>query len=146
MRGLGLPLTNPQERCAPLTTFLPPASNIFHAPGQANGHGRPEWNVPLDTVITITVSPKAIRLVRELNLDLARFARSEVAHPHGLVRYASLEQGISLESKLSAECEVLMSVTYSPRQGISICDVTREPIADRTKPCGRHSPSGISKL
>lgn len=73
-----------------------------------------EWNVPVNTVITITVSPKAELLLKDLHLDLRNYARSEIAHPRGLVLYMSQEEGIGIESKLHNGCEVVMSVTYQP--------------------------------
>lgn len=76
--------------------------------------GNAEWNVPIDTVVTITVTPKGTLLVQDLNLDLTQYARSEIAHPAGLVRYISLEDGVGIESKLEDRCEVVMSVTYQP--------------------------------
>lgn len=76
--------------------------------------GKIEWNVPVDTVITITVSPKVKLLVRDLRLDLRQYGRSEIAHPRGLVNYINLDDGVGIEAKLEDGCEVVLSVTYQP--------------------------------
>ncbi|MBC8029020.1 MAG: hypothetical protein H7Z16_02830 [Pyrinomonadaceae bacterium] len=73
-----------------------------------------DWDVPVNTVLTITVTPKAELLIKDLQLDLQNYARSEIAHPRGLVLYVSQEEGIGIESKLEDGCEVVMSVTYQP--------------------------------
>ncbi|HSS22565.1 MAG TPA: hypothetical protein VLL54_21010 [Pyrinomonadaceae bacterium] len=73
-----------------------------------------EWDVPINTVVSITVSPKADLLIRDLHLDLQEYGRSELAHPQGLIRYVSAEDGVQIESKLQDGCEVVMSITYTP--------------------------------
>jgi hypothetical protein len=73
-----------------------------------------DWDVPVNTVVTITVTPKAKLLIKDLHLDLRNYARSEIAHPRGLVLYVSQEDGIGIESKLEDGCEIVMSVTYQP--------------------------------
>jgi hypothetical protein len=79
--------------------------------GESSGAG---WDVPVDTVITVTVSPKHTVLIRDLGLELNTFARSEIAHPRGLIRYLNLKEGVSIESKFEDNCEVVLEIVYQP--------------------------------
>jgi hypothetical protein len=109
-------LKNPKNSSPPDYIYEADNENIIvrYSTDLCNRSGKVEWNVPVDTVITITVSPKAKLLVRDLHLDLRQYGRSEIAHPRGLVDYINLDDGVGIESKLEDGCEVVLSVTYQP--------------------------------
>lgn len=53
------------------------------------------WNVPRDTVISITVAPKIKLLLSELQINLQRFKKTEESPLPGYLLYTNEEEGIT---------------------------------------------------
>lgn len=72
------------------------------------------WNVPPDTVLTITVSSRKEQKVSDLKLDLNKYKiiREQSGHLPEVIYYVNEEEGISLESR--ENLDVVLSITYSP--------------------------------
>ncbi len=74
-----------------------------------------EWNVPRDTVVSFTVSPKAKLPITDLKLDTANYKRVLDHHVQGIVYYFNKEQGIRIETRqLEGGREDVNSITYEP--------------------------------
>jgi hypothetical protein len=70
------------------------------------------WNVPPDSVISIEVTPKAITLVKDLQLDKAKYQRRQSTHPEDISDYENLEDGIVVHTILNNGCEEVISIVY----------------------------------
>jgi hypothetical protein len=78
--------------------------------------GVPEaWNVQRDTVISLTVYPKATLIITSLQLDRTKYRRARDPHVGTIVYYINEEDGIRIEaSALEGEIEEVRSITYMP--------------------------------
>ena len=76
---------------------------------------RDGWNVPPDTVLTITVSSRKEQTVSDLELDLNKYKIiRESGHLPGGIYYANEEEGISIESR--DKLDVVLGITYGPTE------------------------------
>ncbi len=74
-----------------------------------------EWDVPRDTVVSFTVSPKTKLLVAGLKLDETKYKRALDYHVQGVVYYSNREEGIRIETRLvEREDEFVDSISYEP--------------------------------
>lgn len=74
-----------------------------------------EWSVPRDTVISLTVHPKAKPSVADLKLDETKYKRVLDSHVQGIVYYFNKEDGIRIETHvLASGGEDVSSMTYQP--------------------------------
>jgi hypothetical protein len=73
------------------------------------------WNVPRDTVTSVTVSPKAKMLIDGLKLDKTKYERQRDPHLEGIVYYISREEGVFIQARvLEGGVEDVDSITYQP--------------------------------
>jgi hypothetical protein len=56
------------------------------------------WNVPRDTVVRITISPKKPVAIRELNLDLKEYERITDKHLPGIIYYNNAKEGVHIQT------------------------------------------------
>jgi hypothetical protein len=85
--------------------------NVVYSDGGC-AKGQPsEWNVPLGTVIGITVYPQTKRMLSDLRIDLNRFEKFVNPHNPDSVFYNNDEEGISIGTKSNGEVVV---VQYLP--------------------------------
>jgi hypothetical protein len=68
------------------------------------------WNVPPETVLRVTVSPKKETYLEDLGLDESRYKKIDDPHIGGLLTYADEERGVSI--KISYER--LVNTQYGP--------------------------------
>jgi hypothetical protein len=74
-----------------------------------------DWNVPRDTVISFTVSPRAKLLLADLKLDETKYKRVLGFHVQGIIYYFNKEDGVRIETRvLDGEGEDVNSITYEP--------------------------------
>ena len=74
-----------------------------------------EWNVPPDTVVSISVYPKKKLLIADLRLDKARYKRLGDPHVAGIVHYTNEDEGVRIDASVSeGENEEVNSMTYTP--------------------------------
>src|SRR5207247_1074074 len=67
------------------------------------------WNVPLDTVISLSVYPKVKLHISELNVDLTKYQKS-MDHLPDLITYTNIEEGFAF----NVSNEVVMEFFYQP--------------------------------
>ena len=85
--------------------------NVVYSDGGC-AKGQPsEWNVPLDTVIGITVYPQTKLMLSDLRIDLNRFEKFINPHNPDSVSYNNEEAGISIGTRSNGEVIV---VQYLP--------------------------------
>jgi len=88
---------------------------VFYSTGQCKESPSNDWNVPRDTVLSITVYPNAKLLVDDLKLDEMKYERVLDYHVQGVVYYFSKEDGVRISaSQLQKEGEDVNSITYEP--------------------------------
>lgn len=71
------------------------------------------WDVPTDTVIRITVTPKPDVYLKSLHLDETQYRRVEDPHISGLVSYVSEDSGVIIQSRY----DKVIAVIYGPASG-----------------------------
>lgn len=85
--------------------------NVGYSDG-ACGKGQPsEWNVPLGTVIGITIYPQTKLMLSDLTIDLSRFEKFINPHNPDSVFYNDDENGISIGTQSNGE---VVKVYYHP--------------------------------
>ena len=73
-----------------------------------------KWNVPVDTVLKLTVYPQRTILVRDLHLSRASYPRTPEAHPENWVHYINDKDGVTVNAMISLGREKVMSFVYEP--------------------------------
>jgi hypothetical protein len=88
---------------------------VFYSAGPCKESPLNDWNVPRDTVLSITVHPNAKLLVDDLKLDKMKYERVLDYHVQGVVYYFSKEDGVRISARLlEKEGEDVDSITYDP--------------------------------
>lgn len=88
--------------------------DVLYSAGPCKPSGVERWNVAVDTVIKVIVTPKTTVLIRALRPDAGKFSRTQDAHPENWVHYWNLEDGITIDALLVDGCEEVISLTYQP--------------------------------
>jgi hypothetical protein len=70
------------------------------------------WNVPIDTVLEIHVTPMTTVLLHELDFDLDKYNKAESTHPEDVYYYLNSEDGIMIQTRVRGERETVTSITY----------------------------------
>jgi hypothetical protein len=88
---------------------------VFYSAGPCNKGVPQRWNVPLDTVISVTFQPRAKLLLSDLGLDRTKYRREREPHTDRVVYYFNKEDGIRISTReLEGEGEDVYSITYEP--------------------------------
>lgn len=88
---------------------------VFYSAGRCKEGASDDWNVPRDTVVSITVHPNAKQLVDDLKLDKMKYERVGDYHVQSVVYYFSKEDGVRVSARvLEKEGEDVDSITYEP--------------------------------
>lgn len=89
---------------------------VFYSAGQCKQSQSNDWNVPRDTVVSITVHPNAKLLVEDLKLDKMKYERVADYHVQAVVYYFSKEDGVRISARSfdKKEGEEVDSITYEP--------------------------------
>src|SRR6266850_2314540 len=87
---------------------------VMYSEGSCKPSLEGQWNVPVDTVLSITVFPQTKVLVSTLRLDERTFSRAQEAHPENWLYYVSPEKGVMVHAMQINGCEEVMSITYRP--------------------------------
>jgi hypothetical protein len=85
---------------------------VFYSGGSCKKGVSEEWNVPADTVLSITVHPNAKLLVDSLKLDKSKYRREGDPHADLIVYYVNKEEGIRVEARMLEEGEDVDNITY----------------------------------
>jgi hypothetical protein len=106
---------------------------VFYSADRCKEGGANDWNVPRDTVLSITFHPTAKLLVDDLRLDKAKYERVPDFHVQSVVYYFNKEEGIRISARvLEKEGEDMSSITYEPAAKDSYlkCSTSIAPNAD----------------
>ncbi len=87
---------------------------VLYSQGACEPSLEGQWNVPAETVLSITVFPQTIVLVNSLRLDNTIYKRSQEVHPENWAWYVSSDTGVMVHTLLKNGCEEVMSITYRP--------------------------------
>src|SRR6266496_2215459 len=88
---------------------------VFYSAGQCKEGTSNVWNVPRDTVLSLTVHPNAKLLVDDLRLDKTKYERVPDYHVQSVVYYFNKEEGVRISARaLEREGENVDSITYEP--------------------------------
>jgi hypothetical protein len=87
------------------------AVSVLYASGPpCDSDAGSQWKAPIDTVVSITVSPKNRVLLSELKTDLTTYVRLTGIHRPNIVTYLNNQDGIRIETFQ----DEVMSITYFP--------------------------------
>jgi hypothetical protein len=87
---------------------------VFYSAGPCKKGVSEEWNVPRDTVISITIHPNAKLPVASLKLDLTKYRKERDPHADLIVYYVNADEGIRVEARALLDGEDVDSITYGP--------------------------------
>jgi hypothetical protein len=87
---------------------------VFYAAGPCKKGVSEEWNVPRDTVISITVHPNAKLPVASLKLDMTKYRKERDPHADLIIYYVNADEGIRVEARALPDGEDLDSITLGP--------------------------------
>jgi hypothetical protein len=86
--------------------------SVWYSPGFCEKVVSEVWNVPRDTVISVTVYPKTKLMIADLQLDKSKYKKAHDSHVEVIIRYTNEEEGISIETRTYEE--MVISITYGP--------------------------------
>jgi hypothetical protein len=96
------------ERCKCL--YKSDAENVFIEYTRATCGKGGSWNVPPDTVITVTVYPKKNQKIAEFQVSDTKFKKTQDLHMGNILYYDNEEEGLLIEA--DAYSNDVRSVTY----------------------------------
>jgi len=102
-----------------------------------------QWNVPADTLLSITVFPQTTVLVSSLRLHKGTYSRSQETHPDNWLYYVSPEKGVMVHAMQNNGCEEVMSITYRPNkkdEGWRCSTVPKQPTETHITPVPMTQP------
>lgn len=89
--------------------------SIWYSDGPCKKGVSELWNVPKDTVLSITTYPKRKMSISDLNLDPAKYRRIRDPHLDEIVEYVNDDDGVQIEaSAMMGRIEMVTSITYRP--------------------------------
>jgi len=87
---------------------------VFYSAGPCKKGVSEEWNVPENTVISITVHPNAKLFVESLKLDKSKYRREGDTHTDLVVYYINQQEGVRISARMLENGEDVDSITYEP--------------------------------
>ena len=87
--------------------------DILYSEGPCSPSVVGKWNVPLETVLRITIHPQKTVLIRDLELDKNKYRRGPDPNIPNWFFWVNREEGIIIQSQLKDGCEQVMSIEYS---------------------------------
>jgi hypothetical protein len=72
-----------------------------------------KWNVPMDTVLRITVYPQRSILIADLGVNLDNYLRTPDPHIPNSFFWINREAGVMIQSQLKSASEEVISIEYS---------------------------------
>src|SRR5689334_10968122 len=110
-------LGNPKESRGVASTYDTQNERVlvFYSAGNCEEGTSNDWNVPRDTLLSITVQPNAKLLVDDLKLDKTKYERVLDYHVQGVVYYFNKEDGVRISARILEKTgEDVDSITYEP--------------------------------
>jgi hypothetical protein len=80
--------------------------NIVYATANCDNN-RVEWNVPRDTVISITIYPQTALVLADLQIDLTKFEKFVNVNNRDYVSYTNKEAGVAVGTRSNGEVVVI---------------------------------------
>ncbi len=90
--------------------------HVWYSDGPCKASEIGQWNVPVGTVLQIRVYPKAITLLRDLQLDLRKYKRIPDPNIRNWAFYENQDDGVMVQTQLENGCEDVEIVTYEPKK------------------------------
>lgn len=87
------------------------------------------WDVPVDTILKIEVTPQIVLPIGKSGFDLTKFRQTEMDHPN-LVIYTALEEGVTIHTKTIRDSEAIVSIQF-------VASVREKGLACSPKPVRR---------
>lgn len=110
-------LGSPKESRGVASTYEPSDGRVrvFYSSGHCKTGAANDWNVPPDTVVSLTVHPNTKLLVADLKLDKSKYDRVLDYHLQSVVYYFNKEEGVRISARmLGGEGEEVQNITYEP--------------------------------
>ena len=86
--------------------------NVFFVYSSSNCDNGGAWNVPIDTVLRITVYAKPSPRFSDLKIDKTKFIERHDGHIESIVSYVNEEKGLIIE--VDRESDMVMGFYYIP--------------------------------
>jgi len=71
---------------------------VVYSEGSCSSSLEGRWNVPIDTVLSITVFPNTTVLVSALHIDKGKYSRTQETHPENWLYYVSTKKGVMVHA------------------------------------------------
>lgn len=109
-------LGSPRESRGVSSTFQTKDGRVrvFYSSGSCKKGSATDWNVPPDTVVTLTFEPNAELMVTDLKLDQTKYERLADPHLQSGVYYFNKSEGIRISARTLRDGEDVQSITYEP--------------------------------
>lgn len=89
---------------------------VFYSDGSCKRRNTNDWNVPAETVVSLTFEPRSELLIADLKLDMTKYKRDNDPHLRTAIHYYNRQAGIRISTRLEKEGEDIQSITYEPAE------------------------------
>ena len=89
---------------------------VFYSKGYCKRPNTNDWNVPPDTVVSLSFEPSNELKIAELKLDMTKYEREIDPHLERAVHYYNREAGIRISTRLEKEGEEVHSIRREPAE------------------------------
>lgn len=89
---------------------------VFYADGFCKEGVTNDWNVPSDTVVSLTFEPNKNLNIAELKLDKTQYERVPDYHLQSAIHYLNRKEGIRISVRQEKDGEDVQSITYEPAE------------------------------
>lgn len=109
-------LGSPKESRGVASTFQAKDGRVrvFYSAGFCKKGSANDWNVPPDTVVSLTFEPNYDLMVADLKLEKTKYKRVPDPHLQSGVYYFNKEDGIRISARVLGDGEDVQSITYEP--------------------------------
>jgi hypothetical protein len=109
-------LGSPKESRGVASTFQTKDGRVrvFYSSGFCKKGAANDWNVPPDTVVSLTFEPNDDLMVADLKLEKTKYERVPDPHLQSGVYYFNKEEGIRISARVLGDGEDVQSITYEP--------------------------------
>jgi len=109
-------LGSPKESRGVASTFQAKDGRVrvFYSSGFCKKGAANDWNVPPDTVVSLTFEPNKALMVADLKLDKTKYERVRDPHLQSGVYYFNQEDGIRISARVLGDGEEVQTITYEP--------------------------------
>lgn len=87
---------------------------VFYSNGFCSKGATNDWNVPPDTVVSLTFQPNKSVMVADLKLNMSEFERIHDPHLQSAIHYFNKSEGIRISARKLTDGEEIQDITYEP--------------------------------